>query len=277
MNPSQPSSPILEPARSPMGDAGPARLEQLLDLLADEVAGRLQARSAAQRPVVIERAEAPVATAAESAVVADVAAESAPGLPAPPAPESASILMPDAPLAVQDSGARPTHAATLLVRLALGLLVLVVAINIPFNRHGTTLATALPGSASLVIRSGLLVKEADQPEIYVFRGDQFHWISSLDAFEYFGYRWQDVHIVEPGFLAKFDLGAPIHVLLKCSASPHIYRLENDRKRWIVDLPTFSAEGHVWEDVKMVSCEYLRSLPDGDSIPPGRGAPPPPLP
>lgn len=277
MNPSQPASPIPEPARSPMGDAGPARLELLLDLLADEVAGRLQARSAVQSLVVIERAEAPVATAAESAVVTDVAAESAPELPALSGPESGPILAPDAPPIEQDASARPSHAAALLVRLALGLLVLVVAINIPFNRHGTTLATALPGSASLVIRSGLLVKEADQPEIYVFRGDQFHWISSLDAFEYYGYRWQDVHIVEPGFLAEFELGAPIHVLLKCSASPHIYRLENDRKRWIVDLPTFSAEGHVWEDVKMVSCDYLRGLPDGDSIPPGRGAPPPPLP
>ncbi|MCX6027828.1 MAG: hypothetical protein NT169_00825 [Chloroflexi bacterium] len=277
MNPSQPSSPIPEPIRPPMGDAGPARLELLLDLLADEVAGRLQARGATQRPIVAEPAEIPIATVAESAIVADVAAEPTPELPAPSEPESEPILAPDAPPIEQDTEARPSHAAVLLARLALGLLVLVVAINIPFNRHGTTLATALPGSASLVIRNGLLVKEADQPGIYVFRSAQFHWISSLDAFDYYGYRWQDVHIVEPGFLAKFELGAPIHVLLKCSASPHIYRRENDRKRWIVDLPTFSAEGHVWEDVKMVSCEYLRSLPDGDSIPPGRGAPPPPLP
>ncbi len=277
MNPSQPSSPILEPARSPMGDAGPARLELLLDLLADEVAGRLQARGATQHPNVAEPAEIPVATVAESAIIADVAAEPTPELPAPSEPAPEPMLAPDTPPLEPEAGARPSHAAALLARLALGLLVLVVAINIPFNRHGTTLATALPGSASLVIRNGLLVKEADQPEIYVFRGDQFHWISSLDAFEYFGYRWQDVHIVEPGFLAKFELGAAIHVLLKCNASPHIYRLENDRKRWIVDLPTFSAEGHVWEDVKMVSCDYLRGLPDGDSIPPGRGAPPPPLP
>jgi hypothetical protein len=260
-----------------MSDAGPARLELLLDLLADEVAGRLQAREATQRPNVTESAGIPAATGIEGASAGEGAAAPAFDLPARSEPTSEPILAPDPPPIEQDAGARASHAATLLLRLALGLLVLVVAINIPFNRHGTTLATALPGSASLVIRNGLLVKAADQPEIYVFRSDQFHWISSLDAFEYFGYRWQDVHIVEPGFLTKFELGAPIHVLLKCSASPHIYRLENDRKRWIVDLPTFSAEGHVWEDVKPVPCDYLRSLPDGDSIPPGRGAPPPPLP
>jgi len=270
----------------PPTGAGSARLEQLLDLLADAVAERLQARGASESLHVTERPSA----GKPPTVAAAADLPTAPINPAPPAappapvdqpmlaePESAPPLAAAALDAESEASARPSHAAALLVRLALALLALVVAINIPFNRHGTTLATALPGSASLVIRNGLVVKEADRPEIYVFRNDQFHWISSLDAFEYFGYRWPQVHVVEPGFLAKFELGASIHVLLKCNASPQIYRLENDRKRWIVDLTTFTAEGHVWEDVKMVSCDYLRNLPDGDSIPPGRGLPPPPLP
>jgi len=268
MKPSLPPSPSSGMTPAPPPDVGAARLEQLLDLLADEVAGRLQTRGAAEPPVI---------AAAAGLSPAAVIVAPPPDLPTPAEPEPAPLLTVAAPDVEPEVSARPSHAAALLVRLALGLLALVVAINIPFNRHGTTLATALPGSASLVIRSGLVVKEADLPEIYVFRNDQFHWISSLDALEYYGYRWQQVHIVESGFLAKFELGAPIHVLLKCDASPHIYRLENDHKRWIVDLPTFSAEGHIWEDVKVVSCDYLRSLADGDSIPPGRGAPPSPLP
>ncbi|HEC34733.1 MAG TPA: hypothetical protein ENI37_08495 [Chloroflexi bacterium] len=162
-----------------------------------------------------------------------------------------------------------------MARLALGLLALVVLINIPLNRHGTTLATAMPDSRALVIRDGLVVKEEDDPEIYVYQNGRFRWISSLDAFEHFRFTWGDVHIVEDGFLDRFEIGSPIHVLLKCYDSPHIYRLEGGEKRWIVDIETFEAEGHVWEDVRFVPCDYLRNLPDGETIPPGHGPPPQP--
>jgi hypothetical protein len=160
-------------------------------------------------------------------------------------------------------------------RLAVGLLVMVVLINIPINRHGTTLATAMPDSRSLVIRDGLVVKEEDDPEIYVYGDGRFRWISSLDAFELHHFTWGDVHVVEDGFLEDFEIGPPLHVLLKCEGSPHIYRLEGEEKRWIVDIETFEAEGHVWEDVHFVSCGYLRDLPDGETIPPGQDPPPQP--
>ena len=52
-------------------------------------------------------------------------------------------------------------------------------------------------------------------------------------------------------------------------------LENGQKRWIKDIDTFLAEGHVWEDVRFVSCEYLRSIPDGPPIPEDAGPPPQP--
>ncbi len=162
-----------------------------------------------------------------------------------------------------------------MLRLAVGVFLAVVLINIPYNLQGTALARSIPNSASLVIANGLLVKEASSTDVYVYRDDAFHWITSLDAFEHFGYRWQNVHIVEDGFLKQFVKGRPVYVLLKCDGSPHIYRLENGQKRWIVDIPTFIAEGHVWEDVRFLSCSDLRALPDGDSIPPGRGAPPSP--
>jgi hypothetical protein len=64
-------------------------------------------------------------------------------------------------------------------------------------------------------------------------------------------------------------------LLTCAGSPHFYRLEAGRKRWIVDIHTFEGQGYVWQDVRAVDCTYLYSLPDGESIPPGRGSPPEP--
>jgi hypothetical protein len=139
------------------------------------------------------------------------------------------------------------------------------------------LARMLPSSASLVLVDGLLVKEETRPEVWVYRNETFHWITSLDAFEHYRYRWKDVHIVEPGFMDQFEKGNPLYVLLKCSDSPHIYRLDAEQKHWIVDIPTFESEGYVWADVKFVPCSSLRGIPNGESIPPGLGTPPPPLP
>jgi hypothetical protein len=133
----------------------------------------------------------------------------------------------------------------------------------------------MPDSAALIIRDGLLLKGEDTDEIYVLQDDKLRWISSLEAFERLHYRWRDVHVVEDSFLDKFEKGRPVHILLKCNGSPHIYRIEREQKRWIKDIPTFEAEGHVWEDVNFVSCQHLRSIPDGPPIPEDAGPPPQP--
>jgi hypothetical protein len=151
---------------------------------------------------------------------------------------------------------------------------LVVVFNIPVTRYGVSLARIMPESSSLIVRDGLVLKGSG-PEIYQLENDKLRWISSLDAFDHLGLTWADVHVVDDAFLARFEKGRPIHVLLKCDASPHIYRLENDQKRWIKDIDTFLTEGHVWEDVRFVSCDYLRSIPDGPPIPEDAGPPPEP--
>lgn len=161
-----------------------------------------------------------------------------------------------------------------LARFLLLIVILLIAVNVPVNRYGVSLARIMPDSAALVIRDGLVLKGSG-PEIYMLQDDQLRWISSLDAFEHLDLKWGDVHVVEDAFLERFQRGQPIHVLLKCPDSPHIYRLENQQKRWIKDIDTFLAEGHVWEDVRLVSCQYLRDLPDGPPIPEDAGPPPQP--
>jgi hypothetical protein len=256
-------------------------LNQLLDLLAEEVAERLRAKSS------LNSAPSDLGRLAEDAPLRPPAGEPRPQPPKPgsrpaPEPEAAIVVEPEPgeweaepkpePLSTPPV---PSHTARLLGRLALGLLALVVVINIPVSRHGTTLATAMPDRRALVVRNGLVVKEPDAPEIYVYEDGRFRWISSLTAFERRGYTWEDVHIVEEGFLEDYKIGPPIHVILKCAESPHVYRLEGEEKRWIVDIEAFEAEGYVWEDVEFVSCSYLRNLPDGETIPPDHGPPPQP--
>ncbi len=167
----------------------------------------------------------------------------------------------------------PSSLPRTLRALVVGLFGVLILINLPlFN--GLALARALPDRQALIIRDGLVLKGSG-PEFYVLESSHKRWISSLDAFEHYGYQWEDVHIVDDAFLNQFPDGRPLHVLLKCANSPHIYRLENDRKRWIKDIPTFKAEGHVWEDVRFISCSRLRSIPDGPPIPPDAGPPPQP--
>jgi hypothetical protein len=260
-----------------MNENTDTRLDQLLDLLAEEVAERLGATPQ------LDSAPLPDAPLTDAAPARPPIQETPPAPPQPavplePEPEAAVTAAPELPTSASELPSTPpvpSHTARLLGRLALGLLALVVLINIPINRHGTTLATAMPDRRALVFRDGLVVKEADAPEIYVYQDGRFRWISSLKAFEMRGYTWEDVHIVEDGFLAPYETGPPIHVILKCYDSPHIYRLEGEEKRWIVDIEAFEAEGYVWEDVRVVSCTYLRNLPDGETIPPDHGPPPQP--
>jgi hypothetical protein len=68
---------------------------------------------------------------------------------------------------------------------------------------------------------------------------------------------------------------PDPILLKCSASPHIYLLEEGEKRWIDTIETFEDRGYVWRAVNLITCEELRTIPDGPPIPAGAGPPPQP--
>jgi hypothetical protein len=161
-----------------------------------------------------------------------------------------------------------------LGRLLILVAALVILANIPVNRYGVSLARIMPDSASLIIREGSILKGSG-PNIYRLEDQKLRWISSMDSFEHLGLTWEDVQVVEDSVLKRYKEGRPIHVLLKCPASPHVYRLENDQKRWIRDIDTFLAEGHVWEDVRTVSCVHLRGIDDGPPIPEDAGSPPQP--
>jgi hypothetical protein len=278
-----------------MDEQKPTRMQQIIDLLAEEIEERLASKVVPSLPAgqgstpSFNAASALPSPQAEPAAAAEPQGAAAPEAE-PSAPAEAGLEE-----AVQDIEAGedllasslwddsergpaeivPSHGARLMGRLSLWLLVAIVLVNIPLNRHGLTLAKAMPDAASYIVRDGFVVKEESDQDIYVYQDGKFRWISSLDAFEHYGFTWEDVHVVPDGYLQRYEIGTPIHVLLKCDDSPHIYRLEGGEKRWIRDIDTFLAEGHVWEDVRFVSCSYLRDLPDGETIPPGSGPPPQP--
>lgn len=273
--------------------------DQILDLLLEALLERQaeippasappRASALADEPQILDvepARETPVeAETAEPAAVKETFPEETPAATAEPAPveetppeealEETAAPQPDV---APPAGLPPPHAGAglvpMLARLFVALVVLVIIVNIPFNRYGTNLARALPDSAALVIRDGLLLKGSGG-EVYVLQDNRLRWITTLDAFTHYGYQWSSVHVVEDAFLQKFEVGRPIHLLLKCRASPHVYALEDGQKRWIKDIPTFEAQGYLWVDIKFISCEELRRLPDGPPIPEDAGPPPQP--
>jgi hypothetical protein len=250
-------------ANPQIGKSQIGKTEQILDLLLEALLERQAVRQAQEEPG-LDRV-APPSPAPQPTVE-------------PPAPEPTARPIREPPPDEEDrtppSPLPSINLGRTLSRLMLGLVALLVVINVPINRYGTSLARIMPDTASLVIRDGLVLKGSGT-EIYVLQDNKLRWISSLEAFEFFGYRWEQVHVVDDSFLEKFEKGRPVHMLLKCEGSPHIYALENSQKRWIKDISTFDTEGYVWEDVKFVSCDYLRSLPDGPPIPEDAGPPPQP--
>jgi hypothetical protein len=289
--------------------AKPSKTDQILDLLLDALLERQAVRERQDRlipvrgktAISLDRTPEPPPPPSTLSGQADMPPEpeptverakakeqpipSRPPEPAPPPEPSQPVPLPEEKEVPQESKpseedvtpAPPLPSINLgrtLGRLLLSLAILVVLVNIPVNRYGTSLARIMPDSASLVIRDGLVLKGSG-PEIYVLQDNKLRWISSLEAFEFFGYQWNQVHIVDDSFLEEFEKGRPVHVLLKCQGSPHIYALENGKKRWIKNIPAFEAAGYVWDDVKFVACDYLRRLPDGTPIPEDAGPPPQP--
>jgi hypothetical protein len=259
--------------------------DQILDLLLDALVERQKARRAAAAKLTPPPPPKPKASGKEQPVVPPPRPEPPPSdqqrtppRPTPSRPTSPPSLR-RAPQPGEEGWEPPARQPSIQMgkmigRLAILVIVLIVAVNIPVTRYGVSLARILPETTSLIIRDGLILK-GSSPEIYMLEADKLRWISSMDAFEHLGLTWEDVHVVEDEFLTRFEKGRPIHVLLKCRTSPHIYRLENQEKRWIKDIDTFLAEGHVWEDVRFVGCNYLRDIPDGPPIPEDAGPPPQP--
>jgi hypothetical protein len=272
--------------------------DKILDLLLDALIERQQARQtdkaaadflqipkpekfvrpAPPRPALVSE---PVQVQAEPEPPAAAAATFQTEIPEPENGEDdgeTAVLSTETAVAAETAvGPPPLPSVQLdqmLRRLALGLALLILIVNIPFNRFGTSLARAMPDVQSLIVRDGLVLKGSGD-EIYVLENNQKRWITTLDAFAWHGYRWEQVNQVEDAFLNRFEDGRPIYVLLKCEQSPHIYALEAGQKRWIEDIPTFEAEGFVWEDVKFTSCGELRNIPSGVPFPPDAGPVPEP--
>jgi hypothetical protein len=157
-----------------------------------------------------------------------------------------------------------------LGQILIVLVVALVLVNIPIRYGGTGLAQSVPHPTPVIIYDGVLLKGSG-PEIYALEDHKLRWVSSPEALDYYFYQ-HDIYVVEDSLLEDFGKGRSIHRLVTCPYSPYIYALENGQKRWLKDLPTGN-KARAWDEVNMVSCDYLRHLPEGSPIPKDDAPPP----
>ena len=170
-------------------------------------------------------------------------------------------------------------------RMFVVLIFFVVLSNIPINyaQLNAWLGTSANDGVERirVVQDGTLMRATNSNKVFVMEDNKLRWITTSEAFEAYKYRWAAVRVVEPQFLQEFEEGDPIYLLMKCSESPHIYALgtrgRTRVKQWIKDVPTLESmkrKGQ-WTTISDVSCFYLGSLPQGETIPPDAGPPPQP--
>jgi hypothetical protein len=143
-------------------------------------------------------------------------------------------------------------------RFTIILILAVIAINLPYNVHGTALARSITSVNSIVFRDGLLVRETGSEQIWLYQDHAFRHVTSLEAFNHYKLRWDQVREVEAGFLADYPTGKPLYLLFRCTDASRVYLVANSKRHWIYDLAAFKAHNFEWSEVANTCYHYNSS-------------------
>ncbi len=123
-----------------------------------------------------------------------------------------------------------------------------------------------PKGKNLVYPDNTLVRADGSPTVYLIKDGKRKEFTSAVLFEKLGYRWNDIINTDASELESYPKEGrvlyPDGTLIKSTASPTVYLLENGRKKKILSLTLFKKRGYRWNDVISVSPDELRDYPDG---------------
>jgi hypothetical protein len=89
-------------------------------------------------------------------------------------------------------------------------------------------------------------------------------VSSLEAFQAGGYRWEDVHDLEDVVIRSISLQIEAGMLLK-GGGERVYALEGGQRRWISTEAAFAGRGYAWSNVHLITDPSLGNLAEGASL------------
>jgi len=119
-----------------------------------------------------------------------------------------------------------------------------------------------------------LLRSITTGKTYVLLDGQLRYISSLDVFAKYGYKWENVINVSQEELDGYEIGDDLGVsagaivegsVVKSSDNPTVYLIEEGKKRPFATGQAFLGAGHEWSDIVIVSIASLSALEEGEAV------------
>lgn len=146
----------------------------------------------------------------------------------------------------------------------------------PANTLGLNLALALAQDPAVVNSlppapvDGTLLREVNDPRVYVFFGGAKFWIPSPAALTSMGFNFGQVGIVPPGTLGPIPLVPRHGTLLREQTDPRVYLVKEFqgpglRLCWVTSPGVFNSMCLAWRNVRIVPDGSLAALPKGPDL------------
>lgn len=128
------------------------------------------------------------------------------------------------------------------------------------------ISDASPGPVPAVGAVRLIQGEGSA--IYLVAEGRRRHIPDMETFRLLGFHLKNVHQVDSAEVLRTPAGPDFSKLsndLIKGSQPPVFLLENGRRRWIRDMPTFQTMGLKLSDVQVIADEDLRLIPMGADI------------
>ncbi|OHB18634.1 MAG: hypothetical protein A2666_04540 [Parcubacteria group bacterium RIFCSPHIGHO2_01_FULL_47_10b] len=107
-----------------------------------------------------------------------------------------------------------------------------------------------------------LIRNADDPRVYVVENGKRRHIPTVEAFNAAGYSWTAIEIIAN---TNIEVLQEI-ILIKTPDSPEVYELVNGTRRWIPSAAEFNARGFDWNTIVIVDPTVRDTYPDTTQTP-----------
>ncbi len=111
---------------------------------------------------------------------------------------------------------------------------------------------------------GALVKTIQDTKVYLLLGTEKYWITSEIVYEALNYAWDWIEDVAEDLLHTYTEGTeivdttthPDYTLIKYADSPKVYKLEDQKKRWIKNPEVFEKSVYRWDRIVVIQDDEL---------------------
>jgi lysophospholipase L1-like esterase len=137
-------------------------------------------------------------------------------------------------------------------------------------------AMAIEEELARTITEGNLIRN-NAGQIYLVQGGKRRYIPSMDLFNAWYFRPEEVRNLPDGSINRIsqgpDLGPPNGVEIATEGSlvkgstPEVYVVTGGQRRWIPSVEVFNARGYKWDRIRQLPDAIIAAIPRGTDLPP----------